>query len=686
MNVVKHIICELTGYRPGAVDVSQGDRGSRAVSCRLLENGAPWRIPDGATVRVAYTLPDGTEGLYDALPDGTPAGSIDGNIVTVQIADQLMDQAGMAQVSILVIGPEGGQLATWPIRVMVTANKAARLTVPENMPPYGAGFAGKIYFGGADGTVTPLEIGEGVEIVRQEDGGFALVAAGGGGGIQKETDPTVPDWAKQPQKPPYTAQEVGALPAGTKIPAKTSDLTNDSGFITKSVADLVNYYTKTQTEDLIAQIPKFRVSVVQQLPATGEDRVLYLVPFATAEGQYLEYIWVGGRFEVIGSQRVDLTGYATEGWVQETLGDYLLSSALPQAVDSALAEAQKSGAFDGADGRGIQSIIRTAGNGAAGTLDTYTITYTDGTTSTFQVRNGTNGKDGADGKDGIDGEDGPPGSNGMTPHIGSNGNWYIGSTDTGIRAQGEQGPKGDTGATGPQGPKGDTGATGATGPKGDTGATGAQGPKGDDGADGKTPIKGTDYWTPADQEAIVQQVIAALGTPVFGRVDESNNILLSGELADGTYTLKWLNADGSYTDAGTVTVGKIVTEPTNLFVVGGDGYIESGRCSSTGEDRNTGVTSCFVTNYIDVSYGDVVRIKGYQTPTASGPYCGVKYADGTTGGFLLETDEVVVKDFSLVNGIAQFTVNAQNADFMRFTILKPGSLDDIVITVNEPLE
>ena len=215
MNVTKHIICELTGYRPGAVDVSQGDRGSRAVSCRLLANGAPWMIPDGATVRVAYTLPDGTDGLYDALPDGSPAGVISGNTVTVELADQLMDQAGMAQVSVLIIGPEGGQLATWPIRVMVGANKAARLTVPENMPPYGAGFAGKIFFGGADGTVTPLGIGEGVEIVWQEDGSYLLVAAGGGGGIQEEKDPTVPDWAKQPQKPSYTAEEVGADPAGT---------------------------------------------------------------------------------------------------------------------------------------------------------------------------------------------------------------------------------------------------------------------------------------------------------------------------------------------------------------------------------------------------------------------------------------------------------------------------------------
>lgn len=38
-------------------------------------------------------------------------------------------------------------------------------------------------------------------------------------------------WAKQSQKPTYTADEVGALPKDTEIPSKTSDLRNDSGFL-----------------------------------------------------------------------------------------------------------------------------------------------------------------------------------------------------------------------------------------------------------------------------------------------------------------------------------------------------------------------------------------------------------------------------------------------------------------------
>ena len=68
---------------------------------------------------------------------------------------------------------------------------------------------------------------------------------GGGGGIAEETDPTVPAWAKQPNKPEYTAAEVGALPSTTKIPSKTSDLTNDSGFLTYIPA---TYVTEEELE------------------------------------------------------------------------------------------------------------------------------------------------------------------------------------------------------------------------------------------------------------------------------------------------------------------------------------------------------------------------------------------------------------------------------------------------------
>ncbi len=78
----------------------------------------------------------------------------------------------------------------------------------------------------------------------------------------------------------------------------------------------------------------------------------------------------------------------------------------------------------------------------------------------------------------------------VVPHIGSNGNWLMGETDTGKPSRGTTGPQGAKGDTGAQGPKGETGPAGPQGPKGDTGDTGPAGPKGDTGAKGETGAQG----------------------------------------------------------------------------------------------------------------------------------------------------------------------------------------------------
>ena len=83
---------------------------------------------------------------------------------------------------------------------------------------------------------------------------------------------------------------------------------------------------------------------------------------------------------------------------------------------------------------------------------------------------GADGKDGAAGKDGtngINGQDGRDGADGNTPFIGENGNWWIGTTDTGVKAAGVDGEKGD------KGDKGDPGEKGDKGDKGDAGQDGS---------------------------------------------------------------------------------------------------------------------------------------------------------------------------------------------------------------------
>lgn len=80
---------------------------------------------------------------------------------------------------------------------------------------------------------------------------------------------------------------------------------------------------------------------------------------------------------------------------------------------------------------------------------------------------------------------GRDGENGVTPHVGTNGNWFVGATDTGVRAAGRDGAAGADGLSPYVGNNGNwwVGTT-------DTGVKAA----GRDGADGKTPVIKDGVW------------------------------------------------------------------------------------------------------------------------------------------------------------------------------------------------
>lgn len=84
------------------------------------------------------------------------------------------------------------------------------------------------------------------------------------------------------------------------IPQRTSDLRNDSGFITKVVEDLANYYlksevyTKDQVDQIVSTVGGFTVRVVDVLPTASEEtmRALYLVPSADPEAGNVKDEWI----------------------------------------------------------------------------------------------------------------------------------------------------------------------------------------------------------------------------------------------------------------------------------------------------------------------------------------------------------------------------------------------------------
>ena len=350
-----------------------------------------------------------------------------------------------------------------------------------------------------------------------------------------------------------------------------------------------------------------------------------------------------------------------------------------------------------------------------------TITDKDGTTTATI----TNGKDGAQGPKGDTGATGPQGPQGEKGETG---------------ATGPQGPKGETGETGPQGPKGDTGVPGADGikgdkgDKGDTGAAGPQGPKGETGAtgaagskgaDGYTPVRGTDYWTTADQEAIVQQVIAALGTPVFGTVDAQNNIILTGELADGTYTLKYEDGEGNLTTIGTLKAEGAPTY-TNILSLsinsngsayvgtnGEKGYKTGYRLNSSGAEAALADWEC--TGFIPVdTTNDVLYFKNIQwrggsstnndyiglydsnfnmltsTKVFSDWFNSVTGAGGTIAsrGFTVDSNNNITSiDFKKwsTGGFGSLTLaNWSNVKYIRFSLY--GVTNESIITKNEPID
>lgn len=81
---------------------------------------------------------------------------------------------------------------------------------------------------------------------------------------------------------------------------------------------------------------------------------------------------------------------------------------------------------------------------------------------------GVQGPQGDAGATGPAGPKGDPGDDGITPTIGSNGNWFLGSEDTGKPSRGATGPAGPQGEQGETGPQGPPGPQGVQGPAGST--------------------------------------------------------------------------------------------------------------------------------------------------------------------------------------------------------------------------
>lgn len=367
-----------------------------------------------------------------------------------------------------------------------------------------------------------------------------------------------------------------------------------------------------------------------------------------------------------------------------------------------------------------------------GSVSTLTVTDKNGTQS-VQI------------EDGEDGDDGTSVTVKSVSESTADGGSNVVTFSDGKTITIKNGSKGSTGADGAKGDKGDQGVAGVgiksvtqtTTSSADGGSnvitvtktdnttstfTVKNGSKGSKGDKGDTPVKGTDYWTETDKVEIIENTknvcvaknqgsenvgkILVVGTDgnltlidmpeasgdVTGVLDESNNILLSGNLADGTYTLKYENEDGTYTEIGTLEVGATTPTYTNLAEPTDSNWIVNGRIGSDGTNREDMASlKGHATNFIAVKAGDIVRVKGGDC--VDNGYYQVGYSTNvvaSTNKVVAEqikstTNNTYFKDASVTNGISQFTIVSDSIKYIRLTLINVNDVNDVIITVNEEI-
>lgn len=176
---------------------------------------------------------------------------------------------------------------------------------------------------------------------------------------------------------------------------------------------------------------------------------------------------------------------------------------------------------------------------------------------------------------------------------------------------------------------------------------------------------------------------------ITGVLDENNNILLSGNLASGRYTLKYEYEDGTVAEVGTIEVGAIPepTEPTNFADTSSSDWLTDYRLSFNGTELTTKeLTGAICTNFVaDIQTDDIVRVEGIDFTDTNNRQALVK-----ENGTIIAVDKVTnlpgysshITNVTYDSNTLQFTVaNTEQLKKLRFSGMLTGTADDVKITI-----
>ena len=120
MQVTKNITLDLLETcSPVIIKAKQNDRNTRYIAAHLYVDGLAYPVPSGTEIAFRYKKPDGTAGFYDALPNNSPAITVSGNTVAVELVEQVLTVSGCVHCEINMYNATSEKLTTFTFEIAV---------------------------------------------------------------------------------------------------------------------------------------------------------------------------------------------------------------------------------------------------------------------------------------------------------------------------------------------------------------------------------------------------------------------------------------------------------------------------------------------------------------------------------------------------------------------------------------
>lgn len=109
-----------TDIVPPVLKMVQNDSNSRYIVASLWDGASAYDV-GSASVMLRFAKPDGTGGMYDADEAGNVVG-VDGNVVTIPVAAQVLTVAGDVFAQVDIYGSSNSKLASFAFKIDVAAS------------------------------------------------------------------------------------------------------------------------------------------------------------------------------------------------------------------------------------------------------------------------------------------------------------------------------------------------------------------------------------------------------------------------------------------------------------------------------------------------------------------------------------------------------------------------------------